>query len=388
MRTSYNDLLKHNPKLGEILDDKTYEFLNNSSTKTKDSLLDMWKEHLKANLSLLKKHGFVNDGCKGFGSNKATIAIGAGPSLNKHTEKLKQLNHWNSEYDFKNQPFIFICSNHQFKPYLNEGIVPHFVLLVDGSESDAVYGQLCKNIPNRGLNTVLVCSLYTNPRITHDWDKRGGVIQFYAPYGDWIPEEIPGVEKKQITQGGNVMNVSWVVSLGCMGSRVFIAVGNDLSYPLAGNLEERRKNYYADGDYSSNLASKRDEAARQYKWLGFELKANIFTGKPQIDFRQRSTVQSLYGYKNWLEINIGIQDMMPGSFHYYNCSEEGILGVVTKNKDKGNLENKKNWLLLDEVFPKRYHTTTLEDATAHYLTMRQVWREQVAIKSGARLVAA
>ena len=181
MHTSYEDLLKHNPKIGTILDAETYQFLDNSNKKTQDVLLDMWKEHLRANLDLLEKHGFVNDGLKGFGYNKATIAIGAGPSLHRHTERLKNLCHWNSQFPTKIQPFIFICSNHQFKPYLEDGIIPHFVMLVDASESDAIYDQLCKNIPRRGHNTVLICSLYANPKLTHEWDRRGGIIQFYAP---------------------------------------------------------------------------------------------------------------------------------------------------------------------------------------------------------------
>jgi len=385
MLIPYKDLLAHNPKLGAVVDPDTYKFLGNTSIKTKGALLDMWKKHLRANLDLFHKHGFVNDGCKGFGSNKATIAIGAGPSLNRHTKKLKELNHWNAQFEFKQQPFLFFCSNHQFKPYLDEGIIPHFVMLVDGSDSNAIYKQLCKNIPKRGHNVVLVCSLYANPKITHDWDKRGGAIQFYAPMGDWVPDEIPNIEKKQIMQGGNVMNTSWVISLGCMGCRVFMTVGNDLSYPICEDVsvEDRRKKYYADGDYSTNLASKRDEAARQFKWMGFEMSTNIFTGEPQIKMVPRSTVQSLYGYKNWLEINIGIQDQMEGSFHYFNCSEEGILGVVAKDKDRQNLKDRSNWLMLDDIFPKRYHTRTLEEATTTFLAMRELWREKVVTNLGA-----
>ena len=201
LQTSYEGLLAHNPNIGKVLDKKTYDFIGNSSVKTQSSLMDMWKDHLSKNLSLLDKHGFINDGCRGFGTNKAVIAIGAGPSLKRHTERIKQLCHWNANFETKMQPFIFVCSNHQFKPYLEEGIIPHFVLLVDASESDAIYRQLCKNIPKRGHNTTLACSLYANPKITHEWDRRGGAIQFYAPMGDWIPEEIPGVEKKQILQG-------------------------------------------------------------------------------------------------------------------------------------------------------------------------------------------
>jgi len=386
MLLPYEELLAHNPKLGQYFDRNTYEFLGNTSGKTKSRLQGMWTDHLRANKALLKKHGFVNDGCKGCGSNKATIAIGAGPSLNRHTEKLKELNYWNAGFDFKNQPFVFICSNHQFKPYLKEGIIPHFVLLVDASESTAVYDQLCKNIPKRGHSTILICSINANPKIVKAWDKRGGAIQFYAPIGDWVLDELPGIKDKQIMQGGNVMNSAWVISLGCLGSKIFMAVGNDLSYTISKDVKKRRAGYYADGDYSTNLASKRDEAARQFQWVGFKIENNIFTNKPQIKLEKRATVQSLYGYKNWLEINMGIQDKISSSFHYYNCSEEGILGVIAKDKNKKNLEDKNNWMLLDELFPNRYHTKTLEEATTNYLAMRELWRERAVINSGARRV--
>ena len=374
---TYKELIKHNPKIGEVLDTGTYEFLGNSSSKTKESLFDLWKGHLKKNLKLLDKHGFINDGLVGFGRDKATIAIGAGPSLIRHTQRIKDLCYWNAQFDTKNQPFVFICSNHQFKPYLEEGIIPHGVLIVDGSESDAVYNQLCKKIPKRGHNTILFCSLYANPKITHEWDRRGGLIQFYAPMDEWLKEEMPEIEKKQIMQGGNVMNTAWVIGYGVLGSRVFMAVGNDLSYPMVDNtdVKARRKAYYADGDYSTNLASQRDEAAREFKWMGFTMRNDPFTGKPRIDLKPRSTVQSLYGYKNWLEINIGIQETYGKSFHYYNCSEEGILGVVAKDKSKDSLEDKDNWILLDDIYPKHYHTTTFEDATSQFITMREIWRQ-------------
>uniref|UniRef100_A0A6M3J096 6-hydroxymethylpterin diphosphokinase MptE-like domain-containing protein n=1 Tax=viral metagenome TaxID=1070528 RepID=A0A6M3J096_9ZZZZ len=375
MHTSYEDLIKCNPKIGELADANLYEFLSNCNTKTEDALLETWRRHLKENLGLLEKHGLVNDGCKGFGHNKATIAIGAGPSLHRHTKKIMELCQWNARFEIKHQPFIFMCSNHQFKPYLDEGIIPHFVILVDASESDAVYEQLCEKIPLRGHNTVLCCSLYANPKITKKWDKRGGLIQFFAPMGEKIIEEIPEAKGKQIMQGGNVMNASWVIGYGVMGSRIFMALGNDLSYPTSDDVEERRKGYYADGNYSTNLASNRDEAARQFMWMGFEMRNDPFTGKPRIDMKPRSTVQSLYGYKNWLEINIGIQESYAKSFHYYNCSEEGILGVVAKDRTKESLEDKENWILLDEVYPKHYHTTTFEDATSQFITMREIWRQ-------------
>lgn len=381
--SDYKEIIEQNPKIAEFLDADTYEYMSGANKKTQGALSPLWEKNFKDNLDLLEKHGLVNDGCRGIGNNKAVIMIGAGPSLKRHTERLKNLCHWNAQFEVKDQPFLFMCSNHQFKPYAKEGIVPHFVVLVDASESEAVYKQLCVDIPLRARRCVLVCSLYANPKITHRWDKNGGLIQFYSPLGDGITDKVESLKGKEIIQGGNVMNTAWVIAYSLMVSRVFIAVGNDLSYGITDDDDDRRKGYYADGDYSSNLASGRDEAKKQFKWMGFEFRDNPFEKGSIIDFKPRSTVHSLYSYKNWLEINIGLQGSHHKSFHYYNCSEEGILGVVAKDKSKTSLEDKDNWILLDEVFPEHYHTTSLQDATSHFIMMRKLWETRMGIRTSA-----
>lgn len=380
----YKEILDHNPKIAEFFDETTYDYMEQSNKKTRKGLFTLWEKNLDDNLDMLEKHGLVNDGCRGIGHNKAVIAIGAGPSLKRHTQRLKDLCHWNAQFDVKEQPFLFMCSNHQFKPYVMEGIVPHFVMLTDAGDSDAVYNQLCVGVPARARRCVLVCSLYANPKITHQWDKNGGLIQFYSPFGDEITEKVPRLKGKEMIQGGNVMNTAWVISYSCMASKVFMAVGNDLSYEITDDESQRRKGYYADGDYSSNLASGRDEARKQFQWMGFSFRDDPFGNGKIIDMKPRATVHTLYSYKNWLEINIGIQETHNHSFHYYNCSEEGILGVVAKDKSKTGMEHKDNWTMLDDLFPKHYHTTTLQDATSHFLMMRELWQTRMGISTAAR----
>lgn len=380
---TYESLIEHNPKIAQVIDEKIFDFSGRVNDQTVDVLGEMWRRHFKKNLSLFykkKHHVLLHDDCSRFGVNKAVIGIGAGPSFNRNKDYLRKLCLWNATFPFEEQPFLFIASNHQFKPCVNEGIIPHFVALADASESDAIMGQLCDGIADRAHHTILLCSLNANPRLLKEWDRQKKLIRFYIPPGSWNKqtfEERTGdtAENKQLMQGGNVMNVMWVASWAALGSTIFMAVGCDLSYEIESNVEKRRKDYYADGDYSTNLASKRDEAAKQLRWVGFDLKRNPITinQEPFLTFKPYATVSSLFNYKVWVETMVGIQDANANSFHYYNCSEKGILGVLAKSYDVEYLENTDNWTLMDEVFPNRWHTRTLEDAASTYLASRELW---------------
>jgi len=390
---SYDALIEHNPKIAQVINEKIYDFSGKVNDKTVDVLGDLWHRHFKKNLSLFyKKHGLVNDGCHGFGHNKAVIGIGAGPSFSRNKEYLKRICHYNSKFPFNQQPFLFIVSNHQFKPCVNEGIVPHFVALADASESDAIKSQLCDDVPERAHHTILLCSLNANPHLLKEWDKQGKLIQFYVPPGEWNKKTFKektgfDAEKKQLMQGGNVMNVSWVASWAALGSRIFITVGNDLGYEPEKDEEKRRQNYYADGDYSTNLASNRDEAKKQFAWMGYSIDPTVIVDEKMLTFKPYSTVSSLFNYKAWIETMIGIQDASGQSFHYYNCSEAGILGVLAKSYEVDDMTDMDNWILMDEIFPNHWHTTTFEAAVTRYLSTRELWLEtRMATGHGAGLV--
>ncbi|GAF95148.1 unnamed protein product, partial [marine sediment metagenome] len=76
----------------------------------------------------------------------------------------------------------------------------------------------------------------------------------------------------------------------------------------------------------------------------------------------------MWVYKTWIESQILITEANEKkSFHYYNCTEGGTLGVL--NKDLSNVEKNykevKSWFLLDEM-SKRYHTAMLMDAATWF----------------------
>lgn len=388
-KTTYEDLIKHNPKIGEVLDPSVFDFMQNSNDRTMAALSKVWEKNARINLKkYFRRHGLLIDNCRGFGLQKSTVMIGAGPSLKHNWQYLKKLVDWNWKFPFAQQPFLFVTCNHQFKKCVEENIIPHFVMLVDASDSNAIYNQLCDGLPDKAYKVALFAAIHINPAIVKHWTNKGAVVQFYIPSDSEnleLAKSFTGEDfkDKALLQGGNVSNVAWMASLTAFDSRIFMSLGNDLSYDTDRDVKSRRKNYYHDGDYTSNMASGRDEAHGMKNWVGFKMRQSALEPeKAIIDWKMKGTTHSLFTYKTWLETNVAIQDVSPASFHYYNCSEEGILGVVPKSYNVVDLEDPKRWMILDEVLPRRWKTRTFKDAVSEYLATRELCLIQAGIQTG------
>ncbi len=203
--TTYEELIEHNPKIGQILDPEIYKFVQKTNTHTTGNLGKIWESQMRVNLKrYYKKHGLLIDHCRGFGFSKATVMIGAGPSFNKNKDFLFELCQFNARFPFNEQPFLFMASNHQFKPCLEMGIIPHFVVMVDAS--DNLYDQLCRDIPPHGQHVTLLCAAHCHPRICKAWDKQGRNIQFYVPTGEENKTIFKEVVGKDIGDTASVEN--------------------------------------------------------------------------------------------------------------------------------------------------------------------------------------
>jgi len=344
-----------------------------------------WQDNIKRNVKLWKKHKPLNS-CIGIGRNKATIGVGAGQSFKKNCDVLKRIMNEDGVKDWEDRNFYIISSNHQYKPLLEMGIIPDFVILVDAA--DTVYPQLCEDIPPEGQNTILITGLHCSPKILGGWSKQGREILFYASAAPGLIEVFREAVKKnpyhhKMELGGNTLNAAWMVSIVKFQSTVFMAVGNDLSFPCDKNIDVRRKGFYADGDYSSmskDKGSGRDEASINKVWAGFTLKPKeIWMPGEQcrydIDLDLVSTSGQLWVYKIWLETSLLGQMNNAVSFHYYNCSEAGILGVMAKKTGDENLAKQENWYMFDEVC-RFYHTSTLQEAGKKFATLKEIMRWQ------------
>jgi len=179
-------------------------------------------------------------------------------------------------------------------------------------------------------------------------------------------------EKMEMEFGGNVLNCMWALSIRYLKSKVFMCVGNDLCFPREGELKDKRKDFYATGDYEVNIKNKRDEARSQYAWMGFDLRKSVIVDGTYIDLKPVNVSHSQFTYKIWAETQILMNAESPISWQYFNCSEGGALGVMSKGKTKEEMAQDDNWYLLDQRIPLRYRTRRLEDAAWQFLKAREM----------------
>jgi hypothetical protein len=367
---TYEKIISQNPAVSQIITPGMASAMFQNNDHTVAGLSETWSNNTRKNLKLLKKHGPLVDSFGGFGKNKAVIAVGAGPSFNKNKDVLKAIYNVNLQFPLESQPFLIIASNKMFKPLLKMGIHPHFVVLIDAG--DALYPQLCEGIPEKAKNSILITGLHASNKILKQWDKDGGHICFYMIGEDREKKLIRkrtkyDPERLHIHQGGNVLNTLWILTQRFLGCKVYITVGNDLAFEYSEDKEERAKSFYADGDYRLNILNKRDEAKDKLGWMGFDLSESLIEpGKSLCDLRLFGTSKQLWIYKTWMEVQVGIWSAKE-KFHFYNCSESGILGMIAKDMSRDQMYQKDNWFLLDNLFPKHWHTRTLKKACQDFL---------------------
>jgi len=391
-RKEYNEILESHPEFEGVITEKSWNFIKHSDKSTLEFLQKDWIKNLQRNIKSkrLKRHGGLDRDCIGFGKNKAVIGIGAGSSLKKNIDVLKEIHDMDGIRHYDDRDFIFVASNHMFKPLLEKEILPDFVILADAS--DVVMDQLTKDIPESGRNTVLIAGLQCSPRVLKKWEKQGRDIRFYLTSSEKLPEEYERLTNKDqraviVQQGGNVLNTCWSMGLKFFKSSVFMALGNDLSYELHDDIDERRKGFYADGDYSTNAketGTGRDEAQKKEVWMGFKLsKSNIISlnakDRYNVELYPVGTTGNLWVYKTWIESNVLANVKTPIKYRYYNCTEGGIAGVMCKKDTPEGRDQIENWFLLDEVCPK-WKTRMFRDAISEFLQAKDYLRNGPSTK--------
>ena len=378
-------------ELHGVISREDFELVRKVNKMTIGHLGKEWSDNIKKNKKYWRKHQKIRD-LTGLGRNKAVIGIGAGPSFHKNKDVLKHYVMFDGIKSWEDREFITIASNHQFKPLIEMGIIPDFVLLVDAS--DVVMDQLTKDIPKEAKGTQLITGAHSHPDVLKEWDKQGRGIVFYSTPArviqDATEEHIKRGYKKHILEmGGNVINGAFMVGIAALQSTIFMGIGNDLSFTIDDDVDKQRKGYYADGDYSTNAevtGTGRDEGKSPKRWGGFSMeRRKIISLKDPIGCHARynfeldivGTSHTLWVYKTWLEAVMMGQCALPVLLHYFNCSESGILGVMAKEETDEALRDPKNWYFLDEkcinkhTGKQMYMTAMLEDAVEVFLRSRR-----------------
>ena len=384
-KLTYEKALGINDKMDKVISKKIWDFIEKSDDFTSNYFKNIWRRNIRRNLKKhFDKQGPVSD-LKGFGESKAVIGIGAGPSIKNNIDVLKTLSLQDGTRPLHEQDFVLITSNHQFKPCLEKGIIPHFVIISDAGKQ--LINQLCTDIPENGQHTILLASLHCNRHIINQWVNQGRRIKFFlgnsADLKELFEKETKEpIESVGVVQGGNVMNSMWTLATTHLRSNIFMTVGNDLSFPRGKTLNQQRASYYADGQYQENIESKRDEARNSCDWMGFSFYDNVVcpTGHPLVRLEPVRTTSQFMVYKNWVESTVGMNAARKQSFRYYNCSEGGILGVKCKVEEGEGMFDKDNWYLLDEVLPKRWCTRRLIDAIIEFRQAKNILKRSRGIE--------
>ena len=241
----------------------------------------IWQVNGEKNIPWLDSHkdrviGSVYDlpSCEG----KAIVFCGLGPSINKQWEALKELD----------DHFIVVATNSSAQFLIEKGIIPHYVIAIDGRP-----GNWTLNLGDKCKDVVGIFSACVEPDALTEWPGKIMIV----PYGvddKSLSGKIRRRFGKPVPSGGNSLNNAVAVFAHCTKAKIFIFAGHDLSF---------EDHYYADRE-SSN-----DESVYFYQ--------------TDVAGKRVRTLIPLYEYKIWLE-NMMVQ-LFP-EYHFFNCSE-GILGV-------------------------------------------------------------
>ena len=82
--STFEELRNSAPIVSEIITEELADRVFSQSDYTGTHLAPTWRKNMKQNFEMYKKHGSLYQHFRGFGTNKAVIAVGAGPSFNRN----------------------------------------------------------------------------------------------------------------------------------------------------------------------------------------------------------------------------------------------------------------------------------------------------------------
>lgn len=183
--------------------------------------LTLWADNIKRNMTAIDESADVIDleGVK----DTHVLIIGNGQSYKDHLDDIKQFQG------------VKMCCEINLVPLLKAGIVPDYVMSLDGED------LLCEHLENpivekyAGRITAILSST-VHPKIIERWP---GKMAFITPWLDDMDElkSITKVmqmftKKTVLRTGGNVGSFMWFVA-AFLEAKSIAMIGLDFSYPLA-----------------------------------------------------------------------------------------------------------------------------------------------------------
>jgi hypothetical protein len=231
----------------DMLDNNTF-----NSVVAKNTYSKMGKavvENTLINLKHFKKSISIWDLEKNLPRDIPVIIAAAGPSLNKNIEELRNA---------KGRSII-IAVDRAYEIFLNHGIEPDFVIVLDAMKEL----KYCGNVP--GFTVPLLYKYEASPEILSNHNGRKIIYSFDGFAGSFyqtIDRTYPG-----ITSGGSVTTAAFAVC-ATLGFERIILIGCDLAYDgnktHAGQVQDeitenyRRVNLYVEDIYGNKVRSRHD----------------------------------------------------------------------------------------------------------------------------------
>jgi len=256
-----------------------------------DQWCGVWTRNICENYQLLKKGKSIKD-LKDVCKDKPAVIVGAGPSLDKNIDELKDIN------------ALIIATDRAYKPLLARGIEPDLVVSVD-CHDDLILGYLDKVDSSKHT---LVLNAAADYQIAKIW--KGRILYFNMGHAgmQFCDRVLPYLFSHfmAIANVGCVVNTALIVAhwIGC---KDLILAGCDFSYP--GQKMSCDKYDWVDGAFQKIEV---DELARFVKRSGKIQKNGIYTYPPFMDYEK--TMKVLAETQDYNIINAtegGIIDKFP-----------------------------------------------------------------------------
>ena len=281
------------------------KFTEHISANTGAKSLPTWIDNAKINRKLFKETGkaWATVDLQDLHLGKTVVMIGASPALSKQLDTLRELQH--------DTDFVLFGISCNLKYLLDNGIKPRYVITVDAHWSQ---GDFWKDLDmEKTKDITLITNVFSYPDMLRTWkgplkwlylasddkafDKK--LKKWYGPVNG-IGHGFPSVMSQ--------FNIGMMFSVLCLGCRVVIFVGNELSYAT------KETPYYVDRTDEKDVDGK----------------------QPAMDMYGKCVYTSLQLWALKVASEYFI-DKMKNIAWWFNCTEAGIFGVSKRNGNERHI---------------------------------------------------
>lgn len=302
--------------VGQKMKDRIIQQISNMQTL--DHYQETWLANILYNLPHILLHPTIsdlNDLWKG--QNVKAIIVGSGPSLQKDIHYLKNLK----------SNCLIIAAGSSIQSMEHFGVYPHFVVSMDGSESNY---EVFKNIDTSKVPLVFCPPVYYKitdyyeGEVYHCRFEDDSIIKHIADNDNLIPQFI-----STSTVTGTAMQIA-----AYMGITEIILMGQDLSYP--------DEQYYAPGVNHVTDEFKENALKHSKLWV------------PNVEGGFNRTKGSMQVLLNDIEVLVQIMKLRGVSI--INTSKKG---AVIKGTE---------WISMDELYPALHNSTERDFDISSYIS--------------------